>query len=172
MTELTKLLFSMKGVFTNVVARWPGRTHESHVFRTSNICTYLQNTHRSLEDGVLLGDSGYASSPFLMTPYTTTRNEAQEAYNNAHAKTRVIIEQTFGRWKRRFHVLHGEIRMAPKKDFMDLNWLRLVQEWNTIFVPKGTLLTLIFFFLAVSSPALQSMLCTVAQEHLHGWSFA
>ena len=70
-----------------------------------NICTYLQNTHRSLEDGVLLGDSGYASSPFLMTSYTTTRNEAQEAYNNAHAKTRVIIEQTFGRWKRRFHVI-------------------------------------------------------------------
>ena len=115
MTELTKLLFSMKGVFTNVVARWPGSTHDSHVFRTSNICTYLQNTQRSLEDGVPLGDSGYASSPFLMTPYTTTRNEAQEAYNNAHAKTRVIIEQTFGRWKRRFHVLYGEIRMAPKK---------------------------------------------------------
>ena len=37
-----------------------------------------------LNDGVLLGDSGYASSPFLMTPYTTTRNKAQEAYYNAH----------------------------------------------------------------------------------------
>ena len=115
MTELTKLLFSMKAVFTNVVARWPGSTHDSHVFRTSNICTHLQNTHRSLDDGVLLGDSGYASCPFVMTPYTTTRNEAQEAYNIVHAKTRVIIEQTFGRWKRRFHVLHGEIRMAPRK---------------------------------------------------------
>ena len=80
MTELTKLLFSIKGVFTNVVARWPGITRDSHVFRTSNICTYLQSTHRSLDDGVLLGDSGYTSSPFLMTPYATTRNEAQEAY--------------------------------------------------------------------------------------------
>lgn len=54
-------------------------------------------------------------SPFLMTPYTVTRNAAQEAYNDAHAKTRVVIEQTFGRWKRRFHVLHAEIRMGPKK---------------------------------------------------------
>ena len=30
-------------------------------------------------------------------------------------KTRVLIEQTFGSWKRRFHCLHGEIRMAPDR---------------------------------------------------------
>ena len=30
-------------------------------------------------------------------------------------KMRVLIEQTFGRWKRRFHCLHGEIMMAPDK---------------------------------------------------------
>ena len=50
----------------------------------------------------------------MMTPYNHPRNPAQQAYNNAH-KTRVIIEQTFGRWKRRFHVLHSEIRMAPER---------------------------------------------------------
>ena len=102
-------------MFTNVAARWPGSTHDSRVFRTSNICTYLQNNHCSLDDGILLGDSGYARSPFLMTPYTTTQSAPQEAYNDAHAKTRVVIEQTFGRWKRRFHVLLSEIRMAPEK---------------------------------------------------------
>ena len=101
-------------MFTNVVARWPGSTHDSHVFRTSNICTYLQDNHRSLDDGVLLGDSGYACSPFLMTPYTTTRSAAQEAYNDAHAKTRVVIEQTFGRWKRRFHVFFNITKMVAK----------------------------------------------------------
>ncbi|XP_068739442.1 putative nuclease HARBI1 [Montipora capricornis] len=83
------------------------------------ICCYSfepqQIANRSLDDGVLLGVSGYACSPFLMTPYTVTRNAAQEAYNDAHAKTRVVIEQTFGRWKRRFHVLHAEIRMGPEK---------------------------------------------------------
>ena len=51
-----------------------------------------------------------------MTPYTSARNTAQEAYDDdAHAKTRVVIEQTFGRWKRRFRVLHSEIKMAPEK---------------------------------------------------------
>ena len=75
----------------------------------------MQTTHRYLDDGVILGNRGYAPSPFFITPYTTTQNKAQEAYNNAQAKTRVIMEQTFARGKRRFHVLHGEIRMAPKK---------------------------------------------------------
>lgn len=62
-----------------------------------------------------MGDSGYACQPFMMTPYSNPSTPAQAAYNNAHCKTRVKIDQTFGRWKRRFHVLHSEIRMAPEK---------------------------------------------------------
>ncbi|KAL9978171.1 hypothetical protein ACROYT_G015662 [Oculina patagonica] len=104
-----------EGMFTNVVARWPGSMHDSDVFRSSNICHHLENNHRSLDDGILLGDSGYACSPFLMTPYSNPRNAAQEAFNAAHTKTRVEIEKTFGRWKRQFHVLHSEIRMHPEK---------------------------------------------------------
>ena len=62
-----------------------------------------------------MGDSGYACQPFMMTPYSNPSTPAEAAYNNAHCKTRVKIEQTFGQWKRRFHVLHSEIRMAPEK---------------------------------------------------------
>ena len=102
-------------MFTNVVARWPGSAHDSHIFRSSKICSHLERSHHSLDDGVLLGDSGYACRSFVMTPYNHPSNPAQQAYNNAHTKTRVIIEQTFGRWKRRFHVLHSEIRMAPER---------------------------------------------------------
>ena len=40
---------------------------------------------------------------------------SQEKYNGAHTKTRCVIERTFGRLKRRFHVLHGEIRMEPAR---------------------------------------------------------
>ena len=53
--------------------------------------------------------------PYLMTPYPSPSTVAQENYNTAHTKTRVIVEQSFGRWKRRFHVLHSEIRMTPQR---------------------------------------------------------
>lgn len=99
------------GKFTNIVARWPGSTHDSHIFRTSQI----HEIHRILEDGILLGDSGYALKPYLMTPYNDPITGSQKAFNQAHRKARVIIEQTFGRWKRRFHLLHSEIRMQPEK---------------------------------------------------------
>ena len=50
-----------------------------------------------------------------MTPYANPEIPQQKAYNSAHTKTRVVIEQSYGRWKRRFYVLHSEIRMAPEK---------------------------------------------------------
>ena len=53
------------GLFTNVVARWPGSAHDTHIFRTSAIGHHLEGT--GLTGGVLLGDSGYACSPFLDT---------------------------------------------------------------------------------------------------------
>lgn len=39
----------------------------------------------------------------------------QERYNTALTKTRVIIERTIGQLKRRFHCLHGELRLEPAR---------------------------------------------------------
>lgn len=103
-----------EGSFTNVVARWPGSTHDSHIFRTSAVCRLLEG-QCGLEFGVLLGDSGYACTPFLMTPYPQPCTRSEEQFNRAHKTTRCIIERSFGLLKRRFHVLHSEIRMAPDR---------------------------------------------------------
>lgn len=108
------MLYLTVGLFTNVVAKWPGSTHDSFVFTNSLIHERLESNH-AFEDGYLLGDSGYPCKPFLMTPYPNTANAKEEAFNKAHCKTRVAIEQTFGRWKRRFHLLHSECRMKPEK---------------------------------------------------------
>ena len=102
-------------MFTNIVARWTGSTHDSHVFHTSSLCTYLETNNHFLDDGILLGDLGYECNPYLMTPYPSPATAARENYNTAHTKTRVIVQQSFERWRRRFHVVHSEIRMTPQR---------------------------------------------------------
>ncbi|XP_052084585.1 putative nuclease HARBI1 [Mytilus californianus] len=104
-----------EGKFTNISANWPGSTHDSHIFNTSNLCHYLETNNRRLADGLILGDSGYACRPFLMTPYPNPRERHQQRFNRAHSSTRSIIERAFGILKRRFHVLHSEVRMKPEK---------------------------------------------------------
>lgn len=102
------------GRFTNIVARWPGSTHDSHVFRMSGIRQTIEEKFHSINDGVVLGDSGYACKPYLMTPYLRPSIPAHERFNSDHSRTRVTIVRAFGWWKRRFHVLHAEIRMTPE----------------------------------------------------------
>ena len=50
-----------------------------------------------------------------MTPYPSLSTAAQDNYNTGHTKTRGIVEKSFGRWKRRCHFLHSEIRMTPQR---------------------------------------------------------
>lgn len=101
------------GKFINIVAKWPGSTHDSHIFRTSNIHHQLEETN--FENGVLIGDSGYACLPYLMTPYPEPVTQPERRYNRALKVTRSPIERTFGVLKRRFHVLHSENRMTPDR---------------------------------------------------------
>ncbi|XP_071232722.1 putative nuclease HARBI1 isoform X1 [Salvelinus alpinus] len=95
-------------VISNVVAKWPGSVHDSRVFRASEIYQCLSQGEFS---GVLLGDRGYGCQPFLLTPFTDPQ-EAQQAYNHAHARTRARVEMTFGLLKARFHCLH-KLRVSP-----------------------------------------------------------
>ncbi|XP_061170762.1 putative nuclease HARBI1 [Saccostrea echinata] len=102
------------GKFLNVSAKWPGSNHDSFIFRSSDIGIHLEGNHRGIDvDGVLLGDSGYACSRYLLTPYLRPSTRAQIKYNDAHAKTRGVVERCFGWWKRRFIVLHEENKCEP-----------------------------------------------------------
>ncbi|CAC5391641.1 HARBI1 [Mytilus coruscus] len=103
-----------EGKFINVDAQWPGSTHDSHMFRASDVSTYLQIRHRSIDDGFLLGDSGYPCSKFLLTPYLHPATPSQEAYNSTypyalHYRKGVLVGGSEG------FVLHGEVRMKPAK---------------------------------------------------------
>ena len=60
-------------------------------------------------------ESGYACSPYLMTPYHNPINIAQRRFNRAEKSTRSSIERAFGILKSRFYIPHSEIRMSPER---------------------------------------------------------
>ena len=72
--------------------------------------------HRSLFFylGILLGDSGYALRPYLLTPILNPQNAAERRYNYAHIRTRNTVERLFGVWKRRFPCLETGLRVKKE----------------------------------------------------------
>ena len=96
------------GKWINIVAKWPGSTHDSRILKNSQIWNIMESGSTT---GFLLGDSGYPCRRWLMTPLLTPSTPQERHYNAAHKETRVKVEQAIGRWKRRFHILHLESRM-------------------------------------------------------------
>ncbi|XP_063222478.1 putative nuclease HARBI1 [Bacillus rossius redtenbacheri] len=96
-------------LLTNVVARWPGFTHDSTIFNQSSIRAQLETG--DIPEGVLLGDNGYACNHFLHTPLLQPATRAELRYNSSHKATRNTIERTFGVLKRRFPILAMKLRV-------------------------------------------------------------
>jgi hypothetical protein len=103
-------------VFTNVVAKHPGSTNDSYIWSNCNL-------HEMFEAGdfgnsLILGDSGFGLSRYLLTPVLNPSTEAEERYNSAHKRTRQVIERSFGLAKQRFRCLHksgGQMMYSPEK---------------------------------------------------------
>ncbi|XP_050506243.1 putative nuclease HARBI1 [Diabrotica virgifera virgifera] len=87
----------------DVVARWPGSVHDSTIYNSSLLRAQFEAGE--YPNCYLLGDSGYTCTNFLLTPLSQTNSEAEERYQNAHIKTRNVIERLNGVLKRRFPVL-------------------------------------------------------------------
>ncbi|RCN25922.1 transposase, IS4 family [Ancylostoma caninum] len=98
--------------FIWISVKFPGRAHDSRVFRSSQLYRDLCTGRKK---GVLLADSAYRSEKFLLKPILTeTRTEAEGRYTRALCKGRAIIEHAFGSLKRQFQSLHTELRYAFK----------------------------------------------------------
>ncbi|XP_063931186.1 putative nuclease HARBI1 [Zophobas morio] len=94
--------------FTSVDATWPGSVHDSRIWRNSSVLPIIS---RYQGQAILLGDSGYAVAPWLITPYRNPRNQVEIHFNNMHKRNRVIIERCFGQVKKRFPILMNDIRV-------------------------------------------------------------
>ena len=54
---------------TNISSRWPGSVNDSAILKESELKTYFDTARDSSHKGILLGDSGYGCSNWLLTPY-------------------------------------------------------------------------------------------------------
>ncbi|CAI6354417.1 unnamed protein product [Macrosiphum euphorbiae] len=86
----------------DIVARWPGSSHDQIIFDNSNIKHKFET---GVIKGYLLGYGGYEVTPYLMTPLLNPTTRSQQLYNESHIRTRNVIERCFGVMKRRFPVL-------------------------------------------------------------------
>ncbi|XP_048879280.1 putative nuclease HARBI1 [Brienomyrus brachyistius] len=110
----TQLVFSADYKILDIVAKWPGSTHDARILSESGLKQLFEG-HYVPVNCHLLGDSGYPCKPWLLTPYLRPDPGPQLNYNKAHKKTRSVVERGIGQLKRRFHVLHGEVRLSPAK---------------------------------------------------------
>lgn len=96
--------------FQDIVAKWPGKSHDQTIFDNSRIKTRFKNGE--FGNGLLLGDSGYGITNYLMTPLLNPNTPAELLYNEAHIRTRNIVERTFEVWKRRYPILSSGMKVS------------------------------------------------------------
>lgn len=71
----------------NVKANYGEATHDSFIWKNSNVREFLKQKFEALEQNTwLLGYNSYPQEPWLMTPIV---------YMNAHTQTRNIVERCF-----------------------------------------------------------------------------
>lgn len=107
------LIFS----FYYVSSRWPGRVSDQRVWRNSNLFGRLEAGWRprwAAANTVLLGDSGYTNTDYLVTPILLPQSPQEIRYNRAHRQTRRLIECAIGVLKNRFRCLLHAQHLAPE----------------------------------------------------------
>ena len=104
--------------FLDVSTGFPGSIHDARILRLSKLHRQVDQGNwlngRSKQIGacevgpLLVGDSAYPLSVWLMKPFKQTRTltESQSRYNRALSQARVVIEQAFGILKGRWRCLY------------------------------------------------------------------
>ena len=70
----------------------------------------MKNILLSLDNALLLGDSGYGIAPYLLTPFSNPTTPTDKYFNKVYASERVTVERCFGQVKMRFPILHYKVR--------------------------------------------------------------
>ncbi|XP_045506495.1 putative nuclease HARBI1 [Colias croceus] len=91
---------------TNVNPKFGGATHDSFIWASSRMETFMRELHQNGEQVWLLGDSGYPQRPWLMTPILNAiPGSVEDTYTQRHVQARNCIECCFGLLKSRWRCL-------------------------------------------------------------------
>ena len=66
--------------FIDVVAKWPGSTHDAFIWRMSGVNQRISNGDIPIVNGWFLGDSGYPLRPNLLTPILSPGTPSERRY--------------------------------------------------------------------------------------------
>lgn len=110
-------------LFRDIVTGWPGSVHDARIL--SNSSFYNKGNNKTLFPDikerigdqdvpiVILGDPAYPLLPWPLEAYpeNTKTPQSQRAFNYRLSRARMTVENTFGRWKRRFRRFSKRIDM-------------------------------------------------------------
>jgi len=100
-----------QGLFLDIDVGWPGSVHDARIWQNSPYLRFMNELMDDLhtqypdERWVVLGDSAYPLSVWLMKPYAIENDAERLSFNTALAKARVAVEHAFGRLKQRWRRL-------------------------------------------------------------------
>ena len=75
-----QVVFDAKYRILDILAKWPGSVHDARILSGSGVATLFERGHVP-PNCHLLGDSGYPSKPWLLTPYLRPLPGPQTRYN-------------------------------------------------------------------------------------------
>ena len=77
----TQLVFDCDDCIIDVVASWPGSTHDSRILTQSGLFQMFERGVVPRGNHYMLGDSGYPCKRWLLTPYLHPVADSQQSYN-------------------------------------------------------------------------------------------
>jgi hypothetical protein len=99
----------------DIVARWPGSTHDQTIFNNSRVKFRLENGE--FGNSLVVADSGYTNTQYVVTPLLNPRNGTENLFNESAFRTRNPVERLYGVWKRRFPILSQGMRLQSPRSY-------------------------------------------------------
>ncbi|XP_053317090.1 putative nuclease HARBI1 [Spea bombifrons] len=100
----------------SLFSAFPGSSDESFILRQSSVYEGFEGGR--IGGGWLVGSTSYESRPWLLTPVLDPSTDSEKAYNEAHSRTRSVIDKTFKLLKTQFKCLNksgGGLQYDPTK---------------------------------------------------------